>query len=89
MTQCLEELTALGVSVWLDDLSRERLITGNLADLVRTSCVRGVTTNPAIFQKAISEKADAYSADLSRLTAEGLDVDRVIRTLTTDDVRAA
>ena len=89
MTQCLEELTALGVSVWLDDLSRERLITGNLADLVRTSCVRGVTTNPAIFQKAISEKADAYSADLSRLTAEGLDVDQVIRTLTTDDVRAA
>ncbi|MGI9136700.1 MAG: transaldolase, partial [Candidatus Nanopelagicales bacterium] len=89
MTRCLEELTVLGVSVWLDDLSRERLITGNLAELVRTSYVRGVTTNPAIFQKAISDKADAYAQDLARLTAEGLDVDQVIRTLPTDDVRAA
>ena len=67
MTPCLQELTNLGVSIWLDDLSRERLVTGNLAHLVDSSCVRGVTTNPAIFQKAISEKADAYSADLSRL----------------------
>jgi len=89
MSTCLQELTNLGVSIWLDDLSRERLVTGNLAQLVETSCVRGVTTNPAIFQKAISEKADAYSADLSRLTADGCDVDQVIRTLTTDDVRSA
>ena len=89
MTPCLQELTNLGVSIWLDDLSRERLVTGNLAHLVDSSCVRGVTTNPAIFQKAISEKADAYSTDLSRLAAEGCDVDQVIRTLTTDDVRSA
>jgi transaldolase len=89
MTACLQQLTDLGVSIWLDDLSRERLLTGNLAELVRSSNVRGVTTNPAIFQKAISEKADAYAADLSRLTAEGLDVDQAIRTLTTDDVRSA
>ena len=89
MSTCLQALTDLGVSIWLDDLSRERLVTGNLADLVKTSCVRGVTTNPAIFQKAISEKADAYSADLSRLAADGCDVDQVIRTLTTDDVRSA
>lgn len=89
MTTCLEDLTDLGVSIWLDDLSRDRLVTGNLADLVRTSCVRGVTTNPAIFQKAISEKADAYAADLARLAAQGDDVDQVIRTLTTDDVRSA
>lgn len=89
MSTCLQELTDLGVSIWLDDLSRERLVTGNLADLVKASCVRGVTTNPAIFQKAISEKADAYSADLSRLAADGCDVDQAIRTLTTDDVRSA
>jgi transaldolase len=89
MTPCLQELTNLGVSIWLDDLSRERLVTGNLAHLVDSSCVRGVTTNPAIFQKAISEKADAYSADLSQLAADGCDVDQVIRTLTTDDVRSA
>jgi len=89
MSDCLNELTDLGVSIWLDDLSRERLVTGNLAELVRSSCVRGVTTNPAIFQKAISEKADAYASDLSRLAHEGCDVDQAIRTLTTDDVRAA
>jgi transaldolase len=89
MTTCLQDLTDLGVSIWLDDLSRERLVTGNLAELVQNSCVRGVTTNPAIFQKAISEKADAYSSDLARLAAQGLDVDQVIRTLTTDDVRSA
>lgn len=89
MSQCLQELTNLGVSIWLDDLSRERLVSGNLAELVQTSYVRGVTTNPAIFQKAISEKADAYASDLSRLAAEGKDVDQAIRTLTTDDVRSA
>ncbi len=89
MTECLQQLTDLGVSIWLDDLSRERLVTGNLAELVRSSCVRGVTTNPAIFQKAISEKADAYAADLARLAAAGDDVDQAIRTLTTDDVRNA
>jgi len=89
MSECLQDLTDLGVSVWLDDLSRERLITGNLAGLIDTSCVRGVTTNPAIFQKAISEKADAYAADLARLSAEGASVDDAIRALTTDDVRNA
>jgi transaldolase len=89
MSPCLQELTNLGVSIWLDDLSRERLVTGNLANLVDRSSVRGVTTNPAIFQKAISEKADAYSVDLLRLAADGCDVDQVIRTLTTDDVRSA
>ncbi|MEY4136262.1 MAG: transaldolase Tal [Actinomycetota bacterium] len=89
MTACLQQLTDLGVSVWLDDLSRERLVTGNLASLIDTSCVRGVTTNPAIFQKAISEKADAYAADLAALSAAGKDVDEAIRALTTDDVRNA
>lgn len=89
MTQCLQELTQLGVSVWLDDLSRERLTSGSLARLIAGSCVRGVTTNPAIFQKAISEKADAYSSDLHRLATDGSDVDQVIRALTTDDVREA
>ncbi len=89
MSNCLQELTGLGVSIWLDDLSRARLVSGNLAELVRTSCVRGVTTNPAIFQKAISEKADAYAPDLARLAAQGCNVDQAIRTLTTDDVRTA
>lgn len=85
----LLELTDLGVSIWLDDLDRNRLDTGGLADLVATRCVRGVTTNPSIFEKAISSGAAAYAADLSALAARGADTDSAIRQLTTDDVRAA
>ena len=82
-------LTELGVSIWLDDLDRNRLETGGLADLVANRCVRGVTTNPSIFEKAISSGAAAYAADLATLTASGADTDTAIRRLTTDDVRAA
>ena len=53
-TDPLGQLSAAGVAVWLDDLSRERLRTGSLADLIRDRHVVGVTTNPTIFQKAIS-----------------------------------
>jgi transaldolase len=85
-------LTALadaGVSIWLDDLSRMRLESGSLARLIADSHVTGVTSNPAIFEKAISEGSAAYADDLRRLTADGQDVDGVIRALTTDDVRSA
>ncbi len=54
MTDPLQALSNAGVAVWLDDLSRARLQTGNLADLVRDRSLVGVTTNPTIFQKAIS-----------------------------------
>ncbi|BBY35808.1 transaldolase [Mycolicibacter minnesotensis] len=84
----LAALAAAGVSVWLDDLSRDRLTSGNLADLVATRSVVGVTTNPTIFQKAL-EKGHAYDQQLSELAARGADVDAVIRTVTTDDVRNA
>lgn len=84
----LAALSAAGVSVWLDDLSRERLTSGNLAELVATRSVVGVTTNPTIFQKAL-EKGHAYDSQLGELAARGADVDAVIRTVTTDDVRNA
>lgn len=89
MSKALEELTGLGVSVWLDDLSRARLDSGNLEHLVRTHHVRGVTTNPAIFEKAISQGAAAYAADLGACAAAGLDEDATITRLTSDDVRRA
>ena len=54
MSDRLKTLAEAGVSIWLDDLSRERIETGNLADLVKEKSVVGVTTNPTIFQKAIS-----------------------------------
>jgi transaldolase len=85
----LAALSNVGVSIWLDDLSRMRLDSGSLARLVEDSHVVGVTSNPSIFEKAISEGAAAYADDLRRLTLDGHDVDEVIRTLTTDDVRRA
>ncbi len=84
----LAALSAAGVSVWLDDLSRTRLETGNLAQLIATRSVVGVTTNPTIFQGAIT-KGNAYDAQLSELAKQGADVDETVRVLTTDDVRNA
>ena len=84
----LAALSAQGVSVWLDDLSRERLQTGNLQELIDTKSVVGVTTNPSIFQAALS-KGNAYDDQVSELAERGADVDATIRTVTTDDVRNA
>jgi transaldolase len=84
----LAALSAAGVSVWLDDLSRQRLESGNLQELIDTKCVVGVTTNPSIFQKALAE-GDAYNDQVRELAERGADVEATIRTVTTDDVRNA
>jgi len=88
MSDRLKALADAGVSIWLDDLSRERIETGNLADLVKDSSVVGVTTNPTIFQGALSN-GERYDAQLRELVAAGADVDKVIFELTTEDVRNA
>ncbi len=84
----LAALSAAGVSVWLDDLSRERLQTGNLQQLIDTRSVVGVTTNPSIFQAALTS-GTAYDEQVRELASRGADVDAVIRNATTDDVRNA
>ncbi|WP_456789016.1 transaldolase [Cellulomonas sp. P5_C5] len=84
----LARLADAGVAIWLDDLSRERLRTGNLAELVGTSGVVGVTTNPSIFASALA-KGDAYDEQLRELAADGADVDAAVFRITTDDVRQA
>ncbi|MGA8250898.1 MAG: transaldolase [Mycobacterium sp.] len=84
----LAALSAAGVSVWLDDLSRDRLKSGNLQELIDTKSVVGVTTNPSIFQKAFAD-GNAYDAQIAELAERGADVDATIRTVTTDDVRTA
>src|ERR1044071_3628303 len=84
----LAALSAAGVSVWLDDLSRDRLRSGNLQELIDTKSIVGVTTNPSIFQAALS-KGTAYDAQVAELADRGADVDATIRTVTTDDVRDA
>jgi transaldolase len=84
----LAALSAAGVSVWLDDMSRDRLISGNLQELIDTRSAVGVTTNPTIFQLALS-KGHAYDAQVAELAERGADVDATVRTVTTDDVRDA
>ncbi|MFC9292142.1 transaldolase family protein, partial [Streptomyces sp. NPDC057052] len=82
----LAELSAAGVSVWLDDLSRELLAGGELEELITDKHVVGVTTNPTIFASALSN-GDRYSDQLRRLGGEGAGVDDAVFALTTDDVR--
>ena len=84
----LAQLTAAGVSVWLDDISRERLTTGNLEMLMRDLHVRGVTSNPTIFAKAISS-GSAYQGQLADLAVRGVSVDEAARSITTYDIRWA
>ncbi|RNL79432.1 transaldolase [Nocardioides marmorisolisilvae] len=88
MSDRLKKLSEAGVSIWLDDLSRERLETGNLADLVKNSSVVGVTTNPSIFQAALAD-GERYDDQVRSLAADGADVDRTVFELTTTDVRDA
>jgi len=89
MINRLEELSARGVSVWLDDLSRWRLVTGSLARLVARDHVVGVTTNPTIFAKAIADGDEEYASQLRDLWARGTAVEEALRALTTHDVRWA
>jgi len=88
MTDRLAELSAQGVAVWLDDLSRPRLTTGSLAKLLTDQHVVGVTTNPSIFQKALSD-ADAYDEQLKDLAAQKVTVEEAVRLMTAKDVRWA
>ncbi len=88
MSSALVDLSAAGVAVWLDDLSRSRLSSGDLAQLVREKEVVGVTTNPSIFQKALSDGA-AYDDQVRDLALRGTDVGEAVRMLTCYDVRWA
>ena len=84
----LADLSDAGVSLWLDDLSRQRLQSGNLKDLIATEHIVGVTTNPSIFQAALKDGA-SYQKQIGELAARGADVDDTVREVTTDDVRDA
>jgi transaldolase len=88
MSDVLGELTNDGVSVWLDDISRDRLQTGNLEQLVRDFHVRGVTSNPTIFAHALS-KGNAYDDQIKDLAVRGVSVDESSRMITTYDIRWA
>jgi transaldolase len=84
----LAALSAAGVSIWLDDLSRERLNSGNLKQLITDSSVVGVTTNPTIFAAALA-KGEAYDAQVRELKQRDASIDDVVREVTVTDVREA
>lgn len=88
MTTGTRALSDAGVSIWLDDLSRNRLDSGNLAELITTHNVVGVTTNPAIFSAAITADS-SYDEAVTACRAEGLSVADSITRITTEDVRRA
>jgi transaldolase len=88
MSDRLKQLSDAGVSIWLDDLSRERIKTGNLQQLISESSVVGVTTNPTIFASALA-KGEQYDEQMRELAAVDSSVEDAIKALTTDDVRNA
>jgi transaldolase len=88
MTDALKRLSEEGVAIWLDDLSRKRITSGNLAELIDQQHVVGVTTNPTIFQKAISG-GDGYEQQVTDLAARKVTVEEAVRMITTADVRDA
>lgn len=88
MNARLQSLSDAGVSIWLDDLSRERIASGNLAELIQHSNVVGVTTNPTIFAKALSD-GDSYAEQIAQLDAAGASGEEAVFELTTTDVQQA
>jgi transaldolase len=88
VNQRLEALTKAGVSVWLDQISRSLIESGELARLVSEDSLRGMTSNPSIFEKAILGSND-YEEDLREFAAEGLDARDIYDRVAVKDVQAA
>jgi transaldolase len=86
MNERLKALTDAGVSIWLDDLSRQRITSGGLDAMIEDQHVSGVTSNPTIFAKALSD-ADVYADQVAALAAKGVSAEEAVRIITTDDVR--
>lgn len=87
-TSPLAALQALGQSVWLDDISRKMLNEGELRRLIEQDSLQGMTSNPTIFQKAISQ-GDAYNADIQVMVTEGDGLEAIYQALTVSDIRQA
>ena len=87
-TNPLYDLLAQGQSVWLDSIQRKQIESGELKQLIENAALRGETSNPSIFEKAIVGSSD-YDEDIKTLAAEGQDTLAIYEKLTTDDVRAA
>ena len=92
MSDTLKDLSDHGVSIWLDDISRNRLVSGNLQELIDTKHVVGVTSNPSIFQKALEGSAEGdspYAEQVHDLAVRGVSLEESVRLLTAFDIRWA
>ncbi|MGO9487707.1 MAG: transaldolase [Solirubrobacteraceae bacterium] len=87
-TNPLQRLSKLGQSVWVDYLSRESIRGGHLQELIDQDAVVGATSNPTIFQKAMTS-GNAYDEQLSELAAQGVDVAGSFWALAEQDIREA
>ncbi len=87
-TTPLQQLSDAGVAVWLDDLSRQMIDSGHLKELLETRNVVGVTSNPTIFAKAVTDPS-AYDDSFRELARAGVPVEEAVNKLITDDVRSA
>ena len=88
VSHTLKDLAAAGVATWLDDLSRTRVISGDLLQMVTAGDIVGITTNPTIFSKSISARS-GYEDQLRELALSGTAIGETLRLLTAWDVRAA
>ncbi|TDD00730.1 transaldolase [Saccharopolyspora terrae] len=84
----LKALTDVGVSIWLDDLSRNRILSGGFDELIQEYGLVGATSNPTIFASALSKEPE-YDEQFEELAKAGVTTDRAARIITTDDVRDA
>lgn len=92
MSDALKDLSDHGVSIWLDDISRDRRVTGNLQHLIDDKHVVGVTSNPSIFQKALEGSAEGnspYAEQVHDLAVRGVSLEESVRLLTAFDIRWA
>lgn len=83
-----QQLSSLGVSIWLDDLSKDRLTSGSLADLVAHHNVVGVTSNPTIFAGSVAG-SDSYAPDIQAMKREGVTAEEAVFRIMIGDVQGA
>lgn len=87
-TNPLTELRTFGQSIWLDNIRRDLILSGGLKDLIDDDKIRGVTSNPTIFEKAIAG-SDDYDEQLMQLAAEGKNVEQILEDLSIRDIQMA
>ena len=81
----LQKLQLLGQSPWQDNISRDQLVSGTLQDMVNDGEITGLTSNPTIFQQAISGSTD-YDVTISNLSSQGLATEAIFYALASEDI---